>query len=194
IGKPRRPATFEARRTAQFVRLCASEALRLDGAVLPLDAVSAGAGRFGFARRIPYGVVGAITPFNAPANLLMQKVAPAIAAGNAVVAKPIPSGTEVALLIADACVRAGLPTGLFNVVTGDRRPATALAEHPLVRAVSVTGGTAAGNALARAAGAKKFLAELGSNAANLVCADADLADAAQRIAAAAFEASGQQCI
>lgn len=194
IGKPRRAATFEARRTAQFVRLCAAQVLTMGGEVLPLDAVPAGADRFGFTRRIPYGVIGAITPFNAPANLLMQKVAPAIAMGNAVVAKPIPSGSEVALIIARACAESGLPAGLFNVVTGDRIPARALAAHPLVRAVTVTGGTAAGDALARAAGAKKFIAELGSNAANVVCADADLDDAAKRIAAAAFEASGQQCI
>ena len=69
-----------------------------------------------------------------------------------------------------------------------------LAAHPLVAAVTVTGSTAAGNELARAAGAKRFVGELGSNAANIVCADADLADAAQRIAGAGFEASGQQCI
>jgi acyl-CoA reductase-like NAD-dependent aldehyde dehydrogenase len=91
-------------------------------------------------------------------------------------------------------VEAGLPAGLFNVVTGDRETAVALASHPDVRAVSFTGGTAAGEALIRAAGNKKFLAELGSNAANVVMADADVSDAASKIAAAAFEASGQQCI
>ena len=79
-------------------------------------------------------------------------------------------------------------------MTGDRPTADALVAHPLVRAVSFTGGTAGGDALARAAGAKKFVAELGSNAANIVMADADAADAAKQIAAAAFEASGQQCI
>ena len=192
IGKPVRPATFEAGRSAAFVRLVAAEIGALRGETLPLDIAAQGAGRFG--RRVPYGVVGAITPFNAPANLLVQKVAPALAMGNAAVVKPAPQGVETALIVARAFQRAGLPDGLFNIVPGNRETARALAAHPDVAAVTFTGGTAAGDALARAAGAKKFVAELGSNAANIVCADADLDDAATRIAGSAFEASGQQCI
>jgi acyl-CoA reductase-like NAD-dependent aldehyde dehydrogenase len=194
IGKPRRAATFEARRVGAFMRACAAQVPHLMGEVLPLDATAAGAGRFGFTTRVPYGVVAAVTPFNGPANLLIQKVAPAIAVGNAVVVKPSPPGTEVALLLAQAMKQAGIPDGLLNVVPGGRETAKLLAAHPLVAVVTVTGSTAAGNELARAAGAKKFVGELGSNAANIVCADADLADAAARIAGAAFEASGQQCI
>jgi acyl-CoA reductase-like NAD-dependent aldehyde dehydrogenase len=194
IGKPRRAATFEARRVGAFMRACAAQVPHLMGEVLPLDATAAGAGRFGFTTRVPYGVVAAVTPFNGPANLLIQKVAPAIAVGNAVVVKPSPPGTDVALLLAQAMKKAGVPDGLLNVVPGGRETARLLAAHPLVAVVSVTGSTAAGNELARAAGAKKFVGELGSNAANIVCADADLADAATRIAGAAFEASGQQCI
>jgi acyl-CoA reductase-like NAD-dependent aldehyde dehydrogenase len=194
IGKPRRPAEFEATRSAAFARLCAAELSQLGGETLPLDVAATGAGRFGFTRRVPYGVVGAIAPFNAPANLMIQKVAPALAMGNAVVVKPAPQGVETALLIAEAFKTAGLPDGLLNIVPGNREAALALAAHPLVAAVTMTGGTAAGHAIARAAGAKKLVAELGSNAANLVCADADIDDAAQRIAGSAFEASGQQCI
>jgi acyl-CoA reductase-like NAD-dependent aldehyde dehydrogenase len=194
IGKPRRAATFEAKRVGAFIRACAAQLPHLAGEVLPLDAAAAGAGRFGFTARVPYGVVAAVTPFNGPANLLIQKVAPAIAVGNAVVVKPSPPGTEVALLIAEAMKKAGIPDGLFNVVPGGREAAKLLAGHPLVAVVTVTGSTAAGNELARAAGAKKFVGELGSNAANIVCADADLSDAATRIAGAGFEASGQQCI
>jgi acyl-CoA reductase-like NAD-dependent aldehyde dehydrogenase len=194
IGKPRRAATFEAKRAGAFIRACAAQLPHLNGEVLPLDVAANGAGRFGFTMRIPYGVVAAITPFNGPVNLLIQKVAPAIAVGNAVVVKPSPPGTEVALLMAQAMKKAGLPDGLFNVVPGGRDTAKLLVAHPLVAAVTVTGSTAAGNELARAAGAKKFVGELGSNAANIVCADADLADAATRIAGAGFEASGQQCI
>jgi acyl-CoA reductase-like NAD-dependent aldehyde dehydrogenase len=194
IGKPRRAATFEAKRVGVFMRACAAQVPHLMGEVLPLDVTAAGAGRFGFTTRVPYGVVAAVTPFNGPANLLIQKVAPALAVGNAVVVKPSPPGTEVALLMAEAVKKAGVPDGLFNVVPGGRETAKLLAAHPLVAAVTVTGSTAAGNELARAAGAKKFVGELGSNAANIVCADADLADAATRIAGAGFEASGQQCI
>jgi acyl-CoA reductase-like NAD-dependent aldehyde dehydrogenase len=194
IGKPRRAATFEAKRVGAFIRACAAQLPHLAGEVLPLDAAAAGAGRFGFTMRVPYGVIAAVTPFNGPANLLIQKVAPALAVGNAIVVKPSPPGTEVALLLAQAMKEAGIPDGLYNVVPGGREAARLLAAHALVALVTVTGSTAAGNELARAAGAKKFVGELGSNAANIVCADADLADAATRIAGAAFEASGQQCI
>lgn len=194
VGKPHRAAQFEVSRSADFLRATAHELSSMRGELLPLDSAEAGAGRIGIAKRIPYGVVAGITPFNAPINLLMQKVAPALAAGNAIVVKPAPQGTAVAIAVARAFQRAGLPDGLLNVVTGGKRPALALAAHRLVPAVTFTGGTAAGDALARAAGAKRFLAELGSNAANVVLADANLDEAAQRIASAAFEAAGQQCI
>lgn len=194
VGKPIRSARFEVRRGAEFVEACASALPNIRGDVLPLDVVAAGQGHFGFTRHIPYGVVAAITPFNAPVNLLMQKVAPGIAAGNAVIAKPAPAGTRTAILLAKTFEQAGLPRGLFTVLAGDRITALALSGHPGVALVSFTGGTAAGDILARSAGAKKFTAELGSNAANIVLADADIDDAATRIATAAFEASGQQCI
>lgn len=194
IGKPRRAANFEVGRVAEFVRGCIAELLTWRGELLPVDSVAQGAGRIGMSRRIPYGVLAAVTPFNAPANLLMQKLAPALAAGNAVVAKPHPAATETALLLAELCSRAGLPDGMFNVVPGERKAALALVAHSQVSMITFTGSVAAAEALARAAGAKKFCAELGSNAANIVLADANLEDAAQKIARAAFEASGQQCI
>lgn len=194
VGKPIRIARGEVRRGVEFLEASAATLTQLGGEVLPLDVTATGAGHFGFTRHVPYGVVAGITPFNAPVNLLVQKVAPAIAAGNAVIAKPAPAGTRTALRLARLFQDAGWPKGLFTVLTGDKETALALASHPTVRAVSFTGGTLAGNALARAAGAKKFVAELGSNAANIVLADADVTEAAQKIAAAAFEASGQQCI
>jgi acyl-CoA reductase-like NAD-dependent aldehyde dehydrogenase len=194
IGKPRKAATFEVARSVQFLRGCASAVLQLGGETIPLDATLAGAGHFGYTKYVPYGVVAAITPFNAPINLLVQKVGPAIAAGNAVVVKPHPAGTRVALRVAELFSESGCPAGLFNVLTGDRIPATLLVSNLRVAAITFTGGTAAGHALARAAGAKKMVAELGSNAANIVLADADVEAAAKKIASAAFEASGQQCI
>ena len=124
----------------------------------------------------------------------IQKVAPAIIAGNAIVVKPHPAAQRISLRVAEIFYKAGLPKGLFNVLTGDKFPAQELVANPLVMAVTFTGGTIAGDALARAAGAKKFLAELGSNAANIVLADANIKDAAKKIASASFEASGQQCI
>ncbi len=194
IGKPRRASTFEAKRTVAFMRAVAAEVQGLRGEMLPLDVSATGANRLGFVQRLPYGVVAAVTPFNAPANLLMQKVAPALVTGNAVIVKPAPEGTRVALIIAEAFRKAGLPAGLYGVVPGGAAEALALAADGGVSVVTITGGTAAGEALARAAGAKKFIGELGGNSPNIVLKDADLADAAQRIAASAFEASGQQCI
>src|ERR1700722_8717993 len=194
VDKPIRMARFETNRGAEFIEACAAAAPQLKGEVLSLDAAAAGAGLIGMTRRVPFGVVAGITPFNAPVNLLLQKVMPAIAVGNSIVAKPALPGTRVALRLAEMYVGAGWPSGLFNVVTGDRATALALAAPPDVAAVSFTGGTAAGNDLVRAAGARKFLAELGSNAANIVLSDADVSLAAAKIASAGFEASGQQCI
>lgn len=194
VGKPIRMARFEVRRGAEFLDLTAAALTQLGGETLPLDITAPGAGHIGFARYVPYGVVAGITPFNAPVNLLVQKLAPAIAAGNVIVVKPAIAGTRTALRLAQLFYESGWPKDLFNVVTGDREAALALASHRDVRAVSFTGGTVAGDALARAAGAKKFVAELGSNAANIVLADADIETAAKKVASAAFEASGQQCI
>jgi acyl-CoA reductase-like NAD-dependent aldehyde dehydrogenase len=194
VGKPIRMASFEVRRGAEFLEATAAALTQLGGETLPLDITVPGTGHFGFVRHVPYGVVAGITPFNAPVNLLVQKVAPAIAAGNAIVVKPAPAGTRTAVKLARIFQDAGWPQNLFTVVTGDKETAVALASHDEVRAVSFTGGTSGGAALARAAGAKKFVAELGSNAANIVLDDADIENAAKKIAAAAFEASGQQCI
>jgi acyl-CoA reductase-like NAD-dependent aldehyde dehydrogenase len=194
VGKPMRIARFEVKRGVEFTRNCAAVVSQLGGEILPLDAAANAADCIGMVRRVPYGVVAAITPFNAPVNLLLQKVAPAIAAGNAIVVKPAIPGLRTASRIAALFSAAGWPKGLFNVVSGDRETAAALVRHSDVRAVTFTGGTAGGDALARLAGAKKFVAELGSNAANIVFADADLSAAATKIASAGFEASGQQCI
>lgn len=194
LGKPKRACGVEAGRVSQMMRLCAEELLRIEGEVLPLDALAMGAGRFGFTKHHPHGVIAAFTPFNAPSNLLMQKVAPAIAMGNSVVIKPAFEGVGEALLIAECFTRAGVPDGMVNVVACRRDVTGYLVAHPDIAVVTLTGGTAAGEALASAAGAKPFIGELGGNSANIVCADANVKDAALRIAPSAFEASGQQCI
>ncbi len=193
LGKPIRSSRFEVGRGVQLLRLCAEEISRLGGENLPLDAVEGGEGRWGLTRRESFGVVAAVTPFNAPVNLMLQKVAPALATGNAVVVKPAPEAAVVALQIAEV-VASALPPGLLSVLPGGPEVAIRLAADRQVRVVSLTGGVAAGEAVLAAAGVKPVLLELGSNAPNIVCADADLDDAATRIAAAAFGASGQQCI
>ena len=194
IGKPRKAAEMEVKRSIAFIRACATHLHSLKGEVVPIDMVPAGVGLFGFTRRVPYGVVAAVTPFNAPSNLLVQKLAPALITGNAVIIKPCLEGTEIAQVIAKAFVAGGLPDGLVQVVPGDREEALGLAAHPDVDVVTLTGGTAAGDALARAAGAKRFIGELGGNSPNIVLADANIEDAVKRIIPSSFEASGQQCI
>jgi acyl-CoA reductase-like NAD-dependent aldehyde dehydrogenase len=193
LGKPIRFARAEVGRAPFLLEHCAEEIARMNGDVLPLDAVQGGEDRWGFTRREPYGVVAAVTPFNAPVNLLLQKVAPALAMGNAVVVKPAPEGALAALQVCEVLSR-HLPPGLLNVVCGGAETATALVSHRTVRAVTLTGGVAAGEAVLANAGIKPVLLELGSNSPNIVCADADVDDAAERIATAAFGASGQQCI
>lgn len=193
LGKPRKMSEGEVRRGPDLLRGCAEELSRFEGRTLALDSAPNGVGMWGLTRREPYGVVGAITPFNAPVNLLLQKVAPALAVGNTTVVKPAPEGAITALQLSEVLDEV-LPAGLVNVVTGGVETAQALVRHELVRAVSLTGGVAAGEAVLREAGIKPVLLELGSNSPNIVCADADIDDAATRIAGAAFGASGQQCI
>jgi glyceraldehyde-3-phosphate dehydrogenase (NADP+) len=193
VGKPRKQAVIEARRGSDLLRLCAAELGSMGGETLPLDAVAGGENRTGMTVREPLGVVAAITPFNAPINLMMQKLAPALAMGNAVVVKPAPE-TAITTLQVVRAIAPAFPAGLVSVVCGDAEVGQRLVSHPQVAAVSLTGGVAAGRAVMASAGIKPVLLELGSNAANLVLADADLDDAAARISLGAFGASGQQCI
>jgi glyceraldehyde-3-phosphate dehydrogenase (NADP+) len=193
IGKPRKLSAFEVRRGVGLLRLCAEEISRMHGENLVLDGVPGGDGHWGLTRREPFGVVAAITPFNAPVNLLLQKLGPALAMGNAVVVKPAPEGAVIALQIAEALADA-VPPGLLAVLPGGPEVALDLVARPQVRAVTLTGGVAAGEAVLAAAGVKPVSLELGSNAPNVVCSDADVERAAREIAGAAFGASGQQCI
>jgi acyl-CoA reductase-like NAD-dependent aldehyde dehydrogenase len=194
-GKTRAEATAEASRIAGIVRLCAEEAGRLSGEVLPMDAASVGEGRLGYTRPEPSGVVVAITPFNYPAILVAHKIGPALAAGNAVVLKPALATPLTALFLVERLAGSGLPEHALQCVAG--RGATigaALCGDPRVRAISFTGSYAVGDAIARAAGVKRIACELGSNAALVVLADADLERAAAAIAFSGYTTAGQNCV
>jgi acyl-CoA reductase-like NAD-dependent aldehyde dehydrogenase len=193
LGKPRRFARAEADRGSDMLLRCAAELSSLGGETLPLDAVPGGEGRTGLTWREPLGVLAAVTPFNAPINLTLQKVGPALAMGNAVIVKPSPEASLVVKRLVDT-LAAALPDGVVQAVHGGPEVVLNLARDPGVDAVSLTGGTTAGEAVLRAAGIKPVLLELGSNAPNIVLADADIVEAAKRITTAAFGASGQQCI
>ena len=193
--KPVRDAGREASRAVETVRLSAEQAHRLEGGTLPFGDTPRGGGRVGWFTREPVGVIGAITPFNDPLNLVAHKLAPALIGGNAVVLKPAEQTPLTALAFVDLLLEAGVPAGRLAVLPG--RGATvgaALVSHPLVDMVSFTGGYATGDAVARAAGAKKTLMELGGNGAVIVLPDADVESAAGAIVSGAFGAAGQNCL
>jgi betaine-aldehyde dehydrogenase len=144
----------------------------------------------------PMGVVAAITPWNSPITLEAQKLAPALAAGNAVVLKPSEVTSQVALIYGRLALEAGFPPGLVNVLTGQGDVGRALVAHPAVDLVSFTGGTAAGRAIAEAAGRRlaPVILELGGKSPNMIFADADFDAAVAGAAGGIFGSGGQSCI
>ena len=190
-----RDAGREAQRAVETVRLSAEQAHRLEGGTLPFGDTPRGGGRIGWYTREPVGVIGAITPYNDPLNLVAHKLAPALIGGNGVVLKPAEQTPLTALAFVELLLDAGVPAGRLAVLPG--RGATvgaALVSHPLVDMVSFTGGYATGDAVARTAGAKKTLMELGGNGAVIVLPDADVERAAQAVVDGAFGAAGQNCL
>jgi acyl-CoA reductase-like NAD-dependent aldehyde dehydrogenase len=194
-GKTRAEAAAEASRIAGIVRLCAEEAVRLGGEVLPMDGAPVGVGRLGYTRPEPCGVVAAITPFNYPAILVIHKLGPALAAGNAVVLKPARATPLTALFLVERLAASGLPPDALQCLVGrGAELGAALCGDRRVRRISFTGSYAAGDAIARAAGVKPITCELGSNAALVVLADADLERAADAIAFSGYTNAGQNCV
>lgn len=193
-SKTIREATREVARAAETMRLSASAAQHLEGETLALADTPRGRGRIGWNRRAPLGVVAAITPFNDPLNLVVHKLGPALIGGNGVVLKPSVATPLSALALADVLLRSGMPSGRLAVLVAERDAGTALVSDPRVAAVSFTGGPVAGDAIARAAGARKVLMELGGNNAVVVCADGDVAAAAAGIVDGAFGVAGQNCL
>ncbi|WP_028920816.1 aldehyde dehydrogenase family protein [Pseudonocardia acaciae] len=188
-GKPLAAAGGEAGKSAEQFRLAAQLAYLVEGATYP-DETGA---TFGYTLRGPLGVIAAITPWNFPLSLAARKIAPALAAGNAVVFKPSPVTAGVGAWLADAAAEAGLPSGVMPLVQGqDPAAMTALVAAGEVGGVSFTGSDAAGAAIRRAARGRLQL-ELGGRNAAVVCADADLDAAATRVAAGAFDLTGQAC-
>jgi acyl-CoA reductase-like NAD-dependent aldehyde dehydrogenase len=188
-------ARAEASRIAGIVRLCAEEARRLYGETLPMDAAPVGVGRLGYTRPEPTGVVLAITPFNYPAILVIHKIGPALAAGNAVILKPASTTPLTSLFLVERLVKAGLPPLALQCLVGPGSTiGEALASDPRVRKISFTGSHAVGEAIARTAGAKRLTCELGSNAAFIVLDDADLGRVTEALAFAGYTNSGQNCV
>lgn len=193
-GKPIRLARLEVERSLHTLGWSAEEAKRIGGEVIPLDVIPAGAGHTGITRRVPVGVVLAITPFNFPLNLVAHKVGPAIAAGCSVVLRPASQTPLTSLLLAEVAEEAGLPQGLLNVVPCPVQLAGAMVEDPRVRMVTFTGSPHVGWPLKKQAGHRKVTLELGGNAAVVFDRGFDPIPLIPKIAAAAFAYAGQSCI
>jgi acyl-CoA reductase-like NAD-dependent aldehyde dehydrogenase len=194
-GKPMKAARIEAARALSTFTMAAVEARRLAGDVVPMDASPAGTGKLAMTLRLPIGVVGAISPFNFPFNLVAHKVAPALAAGCAVVLKPASQTPLSALLLAELETEAGLPAGWLNVVCGPAAEiGDVLVEDERVALITFTGSSSVGWRLRERAPRKRVNLELGNATPVIVAADADLDDVATRLAAHAFSFAGQSCI
>ncbi|MCJ0765551.1 NAD-dependent succinate-semialdehyde dehydrogenase [Variovorax terrae] len=195
-GKPLAEARAEVRYAASFVQWFAEEARRTYGEIVPAPA----AGQRILVTREPVGVAAAITPWNFPAAMITRKAAPALAAGCTMVVKPAEQTPLTALALAELAHRAGIPPGVFNVLTthADEAPAVGrvLTQDPRVRKISFTGSTAVGKILLRqgADGVKKASMELGGNAPFIVFDDADLDAAVAGAMACKFRNTGQACI
>ncbi len=194
-GKPMKAAKIEASRAMSTYTFAAVEARKLAGEIVPMDASQAGEGKLAFTMRKPIGVVGAISPFNFPLNLVAHKIAPALAAGCAVVLKPASQTPLSALLLAELETDAGLPPGWLNVVVG---PASDIGDvlvgDERVKALTFTGSSGVGWKLRERAPRKRVNLELGNSTPMIIEADADIEAAASATAQHGFSFAGQSCI
>ena len=194
VGKTIKEARTEVQRAIQTLIFSAEEAKRIHGETFLPDAHPNGTGKVGFYIRVPAGIVSAITPFNFPLNLSMHKVAPALAAGNAVILKPSERTPLTPLMLGEVLLEAGIPPKALSVIPGYGDVGKAMTTHPDVRVVSFTGSKKVGEIITKQAGIKKVVLELGSNSAIVVHDDGDLEKAAERAVLGGFAIAGQVCI
>jgi len=187
-------AAAEVTRAVATMRLSAEESVRIAGEEIPVAATPGSEDRLAFTIRVPVGVVAAITPFNAPLNTVIHKVAPAIAAGNAVVLKPAEQTPLCSVALARILLDAGLPAGFLQLVCGPGETVgTALVADRRIRFFTFTGSAAVGLTIKQNSGIAKTHLELGSNSASIVAADADLDLVADLVARAGYRKAGQVC-
>jgi len=195
VGKPISFSRIEVDRCVETLELSAEAAINLVGETINTDATPSGKKCVAFYKRVPVGVVVAITPFNFPLNLAAHKLGPALAAGNSVVFKPTPEAPYTGYLLAKTFIESkyAIPD-MLSVVYGDAEVGNALVTSDIPRKISFTGSVQVGNIITKNAGIKKISLELGGNAATFIDKSADLSHAASRCAAGAFVNSGQVCI
>ena len=194
LGKPIKDTTHEVMRAAETLQIAAAEARRIGGEVLPTDGWPTGEGSSAITVRMPIGVVVAITPFNAPVNLLAHKVAASFAAGNTTIVKSPPQAPGATTLFVRILLDAGMPAEAIQLLHGGAALGSSLVGAPEVGAVAFTGSVAAGHRVASVGAGKRLVLELGGNAATIVCADATIAEAARVCARTGYSNSGQSCI
>jgi acyl-CoA reductase-like NAD-dependent aldehyde dehydrogenase len=193
-GKPIKAARTEVERAIFTFTVAAEESTRIYGEYLPLDWQEYTAGRWGIVKRFPLGPIAGITPFNFPLNLVVHKVAPAIAAGCPMVLKPAPETPLSSLLMAEVVQQAGWPDGALNVIPLSNEDAGLLVSDDRIKMISFTGSAAVGWQIKKNSGKKKVILELGGNAGVIIHSDADLEYAAERCVAGGFGYAGQTCI
>ncbi|MFE9687559.1 aldehyde dehydrogenase family protein [Streptomyces sp. NPDC006285] len=194
LGKPLKDSRTEIDRAAATFAVCAAEARRIDGETLPVAGWDTGIGNTAFTYRAPAGVALAITPFNAPANLLAHKLGASFAAGNTTLVKAPPQAPGISAAIVALLLDSGMPHQAVQLLHGGGEVGAALCAADAVNVISFTGSAETGAAVARAAGAKRLALELGGNAATIVCEDADAAATAKVCARTGYSNSGQSCI
>lgn len=194
-GKPIKQARTEIDRASHTFELAAEEAKRIHGEGVPVESAPGSENRMAFTIRVPVGVVGAISPFNFPVNLVAHKIAPAIAAGNAVVLKPASKTPISALKLAAIFEQAGLPQGFLNVVVGSGSTVgNQMMEDRRINLYTFTGSAEVGLKLKQNTGLNKLVLELGNNSPVIIDKEADLDAAAANVAAKSFAFAGQVCI
>jgi glyceraldehyde-3-phosphate dehydrogenase (NADP+) len=192
-GKPRSYAEVEIERCLSTLKIAIEETTRFGGEVVPMD-FNNGEGKTAFTKRFPIGVVACITPFNFPLNLVMHKVAPALAVGCTVVIKPAPQAPMTCLAFAELMKEAGYPAGVINVLCCDIPVAEKLVKSESIEMLSFTGSDKVGWYLKSICGKKRVTLELGGNAAVIIDQDADVESIAEQVAKGAYLYAGQICI
>ncbi len=194
-SKTIREARKEVGRAINTITISAEEARRINGETIPFDSAEGSENRVGYYYRFPIGIIGAITPFNDPLNLVAHKLGPAIAGGNSIVLKPATVTPLSALKLGECLLDAGLPPEILSIVTGyGSEIGDALVTDERIRMISFTGGVEAGEEIAKKAGLKKIGMELGSNSPVIVLDDCNIDEAVESCVSGAFWAVGQNCI
>lgn len=194
MGKSIKDSRGEVARAVSVFAISAEESKRMHGEIVSLDWQAGAENRWGLIRRFPVGVVGGISPFNFPLNLIAHKIGPALASGNAIVLKPASKTPIIALKLAEIVDKTDLPKGVVSILPASSRDVTPLLVDPRVKVITFTGSSAVGWSIKENSGKKRVVLELGGNAGVIVADDADIDYAVGRVVMGGYAVNGQSCI